>query len=125
MKVETGFYISLNDAIDILSLFSEKDPDGFNPQQVVQMLPRVWIEHSEKCFSVQKPYGDVSSDDLSKIINLCNCEECIHDELVYSAKNHPYHHCLLEDSFMRRPKIKDFRCIQFISEKDGLEEHDK
>ena len=116
---DTGYYIYLNDAIDILSLFSEKDADGFTPQQVVQMLPRVWMEFDNEKFVVEK-----LDSDLSTSINLCNCEDCIHDEILYSARNYPYHRCRLEDSFMHKPPITEFKCTQYISEKDGLKEDD-
>ena len=118
MKIETGYYIFLDDAIDVLSLFEEKDPDGFIPQQVVQMVPRIWLQHGNESIIINKR----DDEDLSKKVNLCNCEDCIHNEVVLSARNRPYNHCLQEDVFMRNPKIEDFKCTKFISKQDGLED---
>lgn len=118
MDIEPGYYIKLSDAIDMLSIYSETSPDGITPQQAVRMLPRIWADKdSDTC------YIEKRDEDLSTLVNLHDCTECIHNQVFLSMRNTPFNQCKLQNKLMQNPRIFNFRCTKFKS-KDEEEKKD-
>jgi len=110
VKIEPGYYIKLSDAIDILSIYSEVSPDGFIPQQTVQMLPRVWASADGDMITVIKKKVDPSST-----YNLLNCRQCVHNRIEYSMRNEPFNVCTCEGEL----PVENFRCTKYEAVEDS------
>ena len=118
MDIEPGYYIKLTDAIDALSLYSEATPDGITPQQAVRMIPRIWAEKDAATCYIEK-----REEDLSTLVNLYDCTECIYNQVFLSMMNTPFNQCKFQNKLLQNPKINHFRCTKFKS-KDEEEKKD-
>lgn len=106
MDIESGYYISLNDAIETLAIYLQ-EVDGVTAQKAIQMLPRVRIVSNDMEIKIDKAQP-------RKAI-LTDCNRCIHQVQTWSMKNVVTNRCALADAahFYQLPPVEDFKCTKF------------
>ena len=106
MDIESGYYISLNDAIETLSIYLQ-EVDGVTAQKAIQMLPRVRIVSNDMEIKIDKAQP-------RKAI-LTDCNRCAHQIRELTMRNVPINRCEYEDAahFYQLPPVEDFKCTKF------------